>query len=278
MRVHANLLHPNIVTMFSAMELESHLIMTTELVEGPTLADRLRLGPVPRAEAVALIRQVLAALAYAHQAGIVHRDINPENIVVTPSGVVKLANFELAKGAGSPKLTQIGAMIGNMRYISPEQIKGKVEVDARTDVYSAGMVLYEMLCGRPAFVCESQFEIMAAQVVQAPPPPNELNPAIPRELSAAVLKALTKDPAGRYQTAAEFDEAIVNACDEGAAPEPVAAAVPPKAVHESPDAFLPAPVFLAASNPALSRHQLTIGVAAGTCLGALLVVLWFFAK
>src|SRR5580704_4327063 len=145
MRVHASLIHPNIVTLFSAIELENHLIMTTELVEGPTLADKLLLGPLPWTEAVALIRQVLSALAYAHQEKIVHRDITPENIVISPGGILKVANFALAKAATSPKLTQIGLMVGNLKYISPEQIKGTGDLDARSDLYAVGMVMYEML-------------------------------------------------------------------------------------------------------------------------------------
>ncbi|MBZ5618112.1 MAG: protein kinase [Acidobacteriia bacterium] len=212
MHVHASLIHPNIVTLFNVTVLENQLVMTTELVEGPTLADKLLLGPLPWAEAVAMSRQVISALAYAHQKKIVHRDINPENIVISPGGVLKLANFALAKGAASPKLTQVGMTIGNLRYISPEQIKGIGEVDARSDLYAAGMVLYEMLCGRPAFNHESQFELMAAQVHQAPSPPNEVNAAVPKEIGGVVLKALAKDPADRYQTAADFDEALVKGC------------------------------------------------------------------
>lgn len=209
MRVHAGLLHPNIVTLFNAIEIENHLIITTELVEGPTLADKLLLGPLPCVEAIALVRQVLSALAYAHQHGVVHRDISPENIIIGPGGVPKLANFALAKGASSPKLTQVGLAIGNLKYISPEQIKGMGDVDGRSDLYSLGMVLYEMLCGRPAFDLESQFDLMAAHVSQPPARPNELNAAVSADLAAVVLKALAKDPAERYQTAAELDEALV---------------------------------------------------------------------
>jgi serine/threonine protein kinase len=226
MRVHAGLLHPNIVTLFNAIELENHLIITTELVEGPTVADKLLLGPLPWAEAAALTRQALSAVAYAHQQRIVHRDISPENIIILPDGVLKLANFALAKGPGSPRLTQVGTAIGNLKYISPEQIKGMGDVDARSDLYALGMVLYEMLCGRPAFDLESHFELMAAQVNQPPVPPNEVNTAVPKELGAVVLKALAKDPAERYQTAAEFDEALVKASE---APRPVQVGPQPQA-------------------------------------------------
>ncbi|HEY2015492.1 MAG TPA: protein kinase, partial [Bryobacteraceae bacterium] len=211
MRVHARLQHPNIVTLFNAIELEKHLIMTTELVEGQTLADLLVLGARPWEEAVALIRQAISAVAYAHRQGIVHRDIRPENIILVPGGVLKLANFSLAKGASSPTLTHIGLVVGNLKYISPEQVKGTGDIDARSDLYSLGMVLYEMLCGRTAFNFESQFELMTAQVFHPPVPPSEVSAAVPAELDAVVLKALAKDPGARYQTAAEFDQALIEA-------------------------------------------------------------------
>jgi len=238
MRVHAGLLHPNIVTLFNAIEIENQLIITTELVEGPTLADKLLLGPLPCVEAVALIRQVLSALAYAHQQGVVHRDISPENIIIGPGGVLKLANFALAKGASSPKLTQVGLAVGNLKYISPEQIKGMGDVDGRSDLYSLGMVLYEMLCGRPAFDLESQFELMAAHVSRPPAGPNEVNVAVSTDLAAVVLKALAKDPAERYQTAVEFDEALVKVSETPRSAQvesqPQAASAPAPAPAETP--------------------------------------------
>ncbi|HLK69031.1 MAG TPA: serine/threonine-protein kinase [Bryobacteraceae bacterium] len=286
MRMHAKLLHPNIVMMFSAMVLEHHLVMTTELVEGTSLAEKLSLGPLPWTQAVALIRQVLSALICAHREQIVHRDISPENITISPGGIVKLGSFSMAKGAASPKLTTVGMMIGNMSYISPEQVKGGVDVDARSDVYSVGMVLYEMLCGRPAFVCSSQFELMAAQVVQAPASPDQVNPAVPKELAAVILKALAKEPSARYQTAAEFDETLVLACGGATAiPDrpptaeqrrpPSRASVPPP---PAPGLAAAASAIPASGSLALSKQQLTIGVAAGTCLGVALVVLWFIAR
>jgi serine/threonine protein kinase len=145
MRIRARLVHPNIVTLFNALELEGQLIMTSELVEGDTLAFRLQGGPLLWREAGSLMRQALAAVACAHQQKIVHRDINPDNMIVSPEGVLKLTNFGLAKGADSPKLTQVGSAIGNLKYISPEQVIGKDEVDERSDLYSLGIILYEML-------------------------------------------------------------------------------------------------------------------------------------
>ena len=303
MRVRARLIHPNIVTLFNAVELERHLVMTSELVEGPTLAERLQLGPLPWREAAALMRQALAAVGFAHLQRIVHRDISPDNIIITPEGTLKLANFALAKSSASPKLTQVGTVIGNLKYISPEQVKGVVEVDARSDLYSLGIVFYEMLCGRPPFDSQSQFELMAAQVNQTPRPPSASNPAVPQALDAVVLKSLAKDPAQRYQEAEEFDRAIT----EAAAPAPVVVAAPAQAAppaHAEPFMAaeperavaapavavlnppppiaaplaappLPAPVFLTAAKYSTAAFPwLLYSSAAAVCVGVLLMVLW----
>lgn len=210
-RVRARLIHPNIVTLFSAIELDRRLAMTTELVEGPTLAECLQSGPLPWREAVRLAGQALSALSFAHRQHVVHRDINPENIVIAPGGVLKLTNFSLAKSEVSPKLTQVGAIVGNLKCISPEQVKGTGEADARSDLYSLGVVLFEMICGRPPFESRSQFELMTAHVNQPPPRPSEWNCTIPPEIDEIVLKSLAKDPACRYQAASEFAEALVQA-------------------------------------------------------------------
>jgi eukaryotic-like serine/threonine-protein kinase len=317
MRVHAGLIHPNIVTLFSAVELGNQLAITTELVDGLTVAGKLSSGPLQWVEAVGIARQILAAVAYAHQQGIVHRNISPENIIISAGGVVKLANFALAKGAASPRLTQVGVAIGNLKYTSPEQIKGIGEVDGRSDLYSLGMVLYEMLCGRPAFVMESEFELMAAQVASPPASPDEVNPQVPRALGPVLLKALAKNPAGRFQTAAEFDDALAGAGElpkiapvetktvappaaaaplaARPAPPPVAAIAredPPRAPDppQKPEDLLPPPVlptapeepvpqFLAAPpTQVLSRQQIVIASAAGACTGVLLAVVWLFVK
>src|SRR5262249_10407115 len=186
MRVRAQLVHPNIVTLFSAFELEHQLVMTTELVDGITLAERLKDGPLAVPEAISLARQALSAIGFAHQQRVVHRNISPENIIITYEGVVKLNDFALAKSASSPKLTQVGAVLGNVKYIAPEQIKGVTEADGRSDLYSMGVVLYEIVSGRPPFDSRSQFELMAAHVGEAPAPPTTLNPDIPVALEAVI--------------------------------------------------------------------------------------------
>jgi serine/threonine protein kinase len=183
-------------------------VMTTELVEGTTLAERLELGPLPLAEALSCVSCVLSALAHAHHLGVVHRDITPSNIILTPDGGVKLTGFSLAKSATDPHLTQLGTVIGSLYYISPEQIKGMVEVDGRADIYSLGVVLYEAVTGKRPFDQKSDFDLMQAQVNTLPPAPSSVNPSLPGELNDIVLRALVKDPSFRFQTAEEFQHRI----------------------------------------------------------------------
>jgi eukaryotic-like serine/threonine-protein kinase len=207
-KVHARLSHPNVVTFYNATVLEGQLVMTTELVEGSTLADVLEAGPVPLPQAVSYVSQVLSALSYAHQHGVVHREITPEHIIVTPDGAVKLGGFGLAKGANDPQLTQAGAVLGSLRYISPEQVKGSTSLDGRADLYSLGVVLYQMVTGRLPFESKSQFDVMLAHVNQAPQPPLQLAPDLPPALNEIILKALAKDPAERFASAEEFQAAL----------------------------------------------------------------------
>jgi len=215
MPVLAELVHPNIVTFFTAMPLEGRLVMTTELVEGLPLSERLQLGPIPWPEAADFARQVLAAVDCAHQRQIVHRDISPANIIAIPGGVVKLTNFGLAK-----------SIAGSLKYISPEQVKGAEAADHRSDLYSIGIVLYEMLAGRTPFNSASQFELMLAHVNQQPEPAGKFNSTVPSQLDAVLLKALAKFPSDRYQSAGEFDEALVRAVAGITPAEIVPAALP----------------------------------------------------
>lgn len=207
-KVHARINHPNIVSFYHAAHLAGQLVMTTELVEGRTLAECLEAGPLPVEQALAYASQVLSALAHAHSLGVVHRDITPSNIILTPDGAVKLTGFSLAKSAADPQLTTPGTVVGSLHYISPEQIKGLSELDARTDIYSLGVVLYEAVTGRKPFDQKSHFEIMMAHVNSLPPAPSIVNPEVPAELSEIILTAMAKNSAARFQTAGEFQERV----------------------------------------------------------------------
>jgi serine/threonine-protein kinase len=207
-KLRARLTHRNIVALYRTGVLEGQYMMTTEAVEGRTLAERLELGPMEASEAVETAIQALDALSCAHERGVMHREVTAGNLLITPEGAVKLTGFSIARGVQDPKLTQMGAAMGEVHYMSPEQVRGVSEPDARSDLYSMGVVLYEMLTGKRPFTSDSQFEIMSAHVNTPPAPPSRLNPRIPAELDAVVLRALAKDPAGRFQSAAEFRERL----------------------------------------------------------------------
>ena len=206
--VHSRLAHPNIVAFYSALDIDGNLVMTTEYVPGVTLGKRIEQGGISTAEAVTWACQILSALAYAHENGVVHREVSPANIVITESGEAKLGGFGLAKGLNDPELTRIGTVMGWIEYMSPEQVQGLPRVDVRSDIYSTGAVLYEMVTGRVPFQASSQFEVMLAHVRETPRPPTELNPQVQADLSAVILQALEKDPEKRFATAQAFREAL----------------------------------------------------------------------
>ena len=227
MRIRARLAHSNIVTFYTALPIDGQLVMTTELFDALPLSERLQLGPLPWQEAVAATRQILAAAAAGHDQQVVHRDINPANILCGPDGVWKLTNYSLAYQLNNGGMAEAGSMVGNPRYVSPEQVKGSRELDRRSDIYSIGAVLYEMLCGRPPFDFKSQFELMLAHVNQTPLAPSQVQASLPKFLDAIVLKALAKEAADRYQSAPEFSEALAAGCAaQPIAEQPVAEAQP----------------------------------------------------
>jgi len=207
-RVRARLVHPNIVTFYHAGELEGQLIMTTELVEGPTLMERLETGPMPWQEATMMLAQTLAALDFAHANEIVHREVASSNIILTPDQLVKLSGFGLAKSITDMQLTQVGAVVGDAKYMSPEQVKGISNLDGRSDIYSAGAVLYEAVTGSAPFGTKSHFDLMLAQVSTTPERPSSLRPEIPADLDRIIMTALAKEPSQRFQNAAEFRAAL----------------------------------------------------------------------
>ena len=206
-KVHARLVHPNIVTFYNAREIEGQLVMTTEYVPGITVSERLDSGPIATKDAVKYTCDALSALQCAHGSGIIHRGLTAASLVITTDGIVRLSGFGLAKSIGDPQLTAVGTVVGALRYISPEQVKGAV-LDARCDIYSLGVVFYEMLTGKLPFEGKGQFEIMLAHVNAAPKHPSDLNSEVPREVGDVALKALAKEPEQRYQTAQEFHSAL----------------------------------------------------------------------
>ena len=222
----AALSHPNIVATYDTGEDDGNAFIVMELVEGESLRqllDRVRVLDPPQATAIA--HQVAMALDHAHKQGIVHRDIKPANVLVPREGAVKVADFGIAKAAGGDDHTRTGTVVGTARYLSPEQVQG-LPADARTDVYALGLVLYEMLAGRPAFTGDTEMATALARLTGPPPPLELARPGIPPALSGVVEAALQPEAAHRIPTAAAFDQALHRA-SQGVAPPrpaPVAAA------------------------------------------------------
>ena len=222
-RIHTRLSHPNIVAFHDAFELDGQLVMTAEYVDGATLAQLVREGRIKSTAAVRAICDVLAGLEEAEALGIVHRAITAEHVTVMADGRAKLGGFGLAKPASDEKLTQAGAVLGDARYISPEQVIGKT-LDARSDIYSVGVLLYLALTGRVPFD-GNEFDVMVAQVGNEPAQPSSINPAIPPDMERVILTALAKKPEQRFSSAREFRDALMavetpRAVTRIAAPEP----------------------------------------------------------
>jgi len=226
-KVHARLVHPNIVTFYSAREVEGQLVMTTEFVPGITVAERLETGPIAWQEATRYACQALLALEYAHANGIIHRGLAASCLLITPDSNVRLSGFGMAKLVSDPQLTAVGTVVGALRYISPEQVKG-LTLDARCDIYSAGAVLYEMLTGRLPFDGKGQFETMLAHVKTTARHPTDVNPDVPRALGDLAIVALAKEPDQRFQNAREFRVALEEITGKQDASPAVAAAIAPR--------------------------------------------------
>jgi serine/threonine protein kinase/tetratricopeptide (TPR) repeat protein len=200
--------HPNIVTIHEIGQVDATHYIATEFIDGTTLRERMSQGSVSPNEALEIARQVASALSVAHAAGIVHRDIKPENIMLRPDGYVKVLDFGIAKFAQHDALgleagTQPGMILGTTRYMSPEQARGQ-EVDARTDIWSLGVVLYEMLAGCPPFEGETPADVTSAVLMRAAPSLAAHTPNLPAKLQSIVEKSLRKEKGERYQSAGEL--------------------------------------------------------------------------
>jgi eukaryotic-like serine/threonine-protein kinase len=203
----AGLQHPNVVGVFDRGEWDGTSYIAMEHLEGRTLKQLItEEAPLDPIRAIDLVVQVLRAARFAHKRGIIHRDLKPHNAIVDPDGRVKVTDFGIAR-AGASDMTQTGSIMGTAQYLSPEQAQG-VNVDERSDLYSVGVVLYEMVTGRVPFEGDSAVSIALKQVAEAPTPPSAINPDTPPELEALILRALAKDPAQRFQDADEFITAL----------------------------------------------------------------------
>ncbi len=197
------LTHPSIVTTYDFGEQDGVAYLAMELLEGTDLRTRLKEGALPPAEAVEVARQVAEGLGFAHERGIVHRDVKPGNIMLLERGRAKIMDFGLARMRAADHKTVTGMVLGTPKYMSPEQVAGS-PVDQRSDLFSLGIVLYEMLTGSRLFGAEDMTQIMHNVTYQEHEPPTRLKPELPAMLDFVVARALKKDPGSRYQDAAEL--------------------------------------------------------------------------
>ena len=200
-RAAAGLNHPNIVTVHDVGKSGEVMFMAMEYIEGVELRSLMGEGQrVATGQAVSIAAQIAEGLAYAHQRGVVHRDIKPANIMVVPSGPAKITDFGIARRRAASELTQTGMLLGSPKYMSPEQVIGK-RADHRSDIFSLGVILYEMLCGAAPFSGENVTALMYQTVNFVPPPPSSINPGVPGLLDFIVAKMLAKPVEERYQDA-----------------------------------------------------------------------------
>jgi len=206
----ASFAHPNIIDIYDVGEMNGSPYIVMEYIEGDTLKDIIENeGPFDPDDVASLIEQVAAALDYAHARGVIHRDVKPQNILVTNEGLAKVVDFGIAKSPGESALTDAGLTIGTAHYISPEQASG-LPATPSSDVYSLGIIAYEMLCGEMPFDADSAVAVALMQGNQPPTPPDEVDPEVPPGAADIVLRALDKDPTRRYPSAGAFAEGLAN--------------------------------------------------------------------
>jgi hypothetical protein len=277
-RAIAALSHPNICTLFDIGATDGHPYLVMELLEGRTLHDVLAGGPLPVPALLDHAAALADALHAAHGRGIIHRDLKPANVYLTSRGVVKILDFGLAKAdsderdetrLGDPALTGPGTTLGTVAYMSPEQLRGE-PLDARTDLFSLGLVLYEMATGRRPFVGKTSAEISAAILHAAPPPARGVRPELPEKLGEILLKLLEKDRELRYQSAAELRADLKRLRRESGDATALATSAPPPLLAAPPTvAAAPASSDTALAAGLLRRHPLaTAGVAVAVVMVA----------
>lgn len=217
----AKLNHPNVATLHSFFRQGEDFFMVMEFVRGETLDSMIRQhGAMPCDQAVELFSMALKGIDHAHKMGIVHRDIKPANMMLTDTGSIKVMDFGIARVLGTDRMTRAGHLIGTAEYMSPEQVRGE-ETDARSDIYSLGILLYEMLTGRVPFNSSSEYQLMRSQIEDAPAPPRTFSPNIPLGVEQAIMRALAKKREARYQSASEFRASLLQRTTGVAATSPL---------------------------------------------------------
>ena len=273
----ARLNHPNITTLYALLPEGGNLYMVMELVRGRTLEVLIneRSAPFNVEEALAIISQAADGLAYAHEMGVVHRDIKPANMIVTDGGLLKIMDFGIARVQGSQRFTRDGSIVGTLAYMSPEQLRAE-EVDARTDLYSLAIVLYEMLSGSVPFTAASDYDLMRAQISTAPERLTKVVPGIDPQVDRALMRALAKKPADRYPSLTAFKEALGHAVSRT---EAVTIAQKVTRLASAASLQMPAPVLTAVSSIAEPARKfspalrgLAIGAAAAIVVAAAFVL------
>lgn len=210
----ARLTHPNIVSVFDTGEQDGIPFIVMEYLDGGTLRDQMSSSALEPGRVASIGADVCSALQFAHDAGVIHRDIKPANILFSESGLTKVGDFGIAKAAfADANLTDTGALLGTVRYLAPEQVEG-VEPDGRADIYALGVVLYEAVTGRLPFKGETDLAMATARLVGMPPSPRDVRPGVPRDLDAAILRALATDRQQRFQSGDSFRRALMPHADE----------------------------------------------------------------
>ncbi len=240
-----SLSHPNIVTIFNVEEAEGIPFIVMEYLEGATLAQVIQEGPMTVPRSTGILAQLCDALSYAHAHQVVHRDIKPENIFLLFDGRLKVTDFGIARVLGTSTVTQIGTVMGTPGYMSPEQVKGE-RVDWRTDIFSTGVLLYEMLTGRNPFEADTPTSVMYKVVHEEPPPLSAINPDLPPHLQEVIARACAKDREARYQDALEIKRDLEEKRGPAAAAPAVVPVIPTEPREET---VLRAPVEAAVAPP-----------------------------
>jgi eukaryotic-like serine/threonine-protein kinase len=265
-RTLATLEHPGITQLRTAFQSQNQFVMVMEFVEGATLEKLATQSRIPLHRILDYSNQILGALGYAHRRGITHRDIKPANIMITAHGLAKLMDFGIAKSANDVQLTRPGTTLGSVYYMSPEQVRGG-DIDGRSDIYSFGVMLYELLTGRKPFVADSPYSVFNAHLNEIPTPPLAVNPALSQQLNDVVLRAMAKLPGDRFKTAQEFRDALRPRRELPAVPTP-APEPEPKLAPEAQADVAPPP----SSTPATTRRGLWIRIGAATAILAVIAV------